>query len=48
LPEYERLKLATDFEKALRVMRYYLKIRNQYAHWVWWDDNIGRLAFRER
>jgi hypothetical protein len=45
LPEYQRLKLATDFEKALRVMRYCLKIRNQYAHWVWWDDNTGKLAF---
>ena len=29
LPEYQRLKLATDFEKALRVMRYCLKIWNQ-------------------
>jgi hypothetical protein len=45
LPAYQRLKLATDFEKALRVMRYCLKIRNQYAHWVWWDDNTGKLAF---
>ena len=45
LPEYQRLKLATDFEKALRVMRYCLQIRNQYAHWVWWDDNTGKLAF---
>lgn len=45
LPEYQRLKLATDFEKALAVIRYCLKIRNQYAHWVWWDDNSGKLAF---
>ena len=45
LLEYQRLKLAADFEKALRVMRYCLKIRNQYAHWVWWDDNSGKLAF---
>jgi hypothetical protein len=45
LPEYQRLKLATDFEKALRVVRYCLKIRNQYAHWVWWDDYTGQLAF---
>ena len=45
VPEYQRLKLATDFEKALRVVRYCLKIRNQYAHWIWWDDNSGKLAF---
>jgi hypothetical protein len=45
LPEYRRLGLAADFQKALRVMRYCLKIRNQYAHWVWWDDYTGKLAF---
>jgi hypothetical protein len=45
LLEYRRLKLATDFEKALRVVRYCLKIRNQYSHWVWWDDYSGKLAF---
>jgi hypothetical protein len=45
LPEYMRLKLSTDFEKAIRVVRYCLKIRNQYAHWVWWDDYSGKLAF---
>jgi hypothetical protein len=43
--EYQRLKLAADFLKALRIVRYCLKIRNQYAHWVWWDDHSGRLAF---
>jgi hypothetical protein len=45
VPEYQRLKLATDFEKVLRVVRYCLKIRNQYAHWIWWDDYSGKLAF---
>jgi hypothetical protein len=45
LPEYQRLNLQRVFEEALRVMRYCLKIRNQYAHWVWWDDNTGKLAF---
>jgi hypothetical protein len=45
MPEYQRLKLATDFEKALRAVRYCLKIRNQYAHWIWWDDYSGMLAF---
>jgi hypothetical protein len=34
LPEYKRLKLSTDFEKAIRDVRYCLKIRNQYAHFV--------------
>jgi hypothetical protein len=45
LPEYKRLKLSMDFEKAIRAVRYCLKIRNQYAHWVWWDDYSGKLAF---
>jgi hypothetical protein len=45
LPEYQRLGLATDFKKAIRVVRYCLKIRSQYAHWIWWDDYSGKLAF---
>jgi hypothetical protein len=45
LPEYQRLGLAGEFKKALRVMEHCLKIRNQYAHWVWWDDYTGKLAF---
>jgi hypothetical protein len=45
LPDYRRLRLAVDFEKAIRVVRYCLKIRNQYSHWVWWDDHSGKLAF---
>ena len=45
LPAYQRLKLTTDFQKAIRVVEYCLKIRNQYAHWVWWDDYSGKLAF---
>jgi hypothetical protein len=39
------LRLATDYQKAIGVVRYCLKIRNQYAHWVWWDDYSGKLAF---
>jgi len=42
---YQRLGLDGDFKKAIRVVRYCLKIRNQYAHWVWWDDYSGKLAF---
>jgi len=43
--DYRRLRLTGDFQKAIRVARYCLKIRNQYAHWVWWDDYSGKLAF---
>jgi hypothetical protein len=42
---YTQHGLAVDFLKAVRVVRYCLKIRNQYAHWVWWDDYSGDLAF---
>jgi hypothetical protein len=42
---YHRLGLGTDFEMAVSAMRYCLKIRNQYAHCNWYDDNTGRLAF---
>jgi hypothetical protein len=45
LPEYQRLNLAADFREALTVMRHCLNIRNQYAHWIWWDDYSGQLAF---
>ena len=37
--------LLGDFQKAIRLVRYCLKIRNQYAHGVWWDDYSGKLAF---
>jgi hypothetical protein len=42
---YQLYGLAADFRKAIRVVHYCLKIRNQYAHWVWWDDYSGKLAF---
>src|SRR5262249_41294461 len=45
LPEYRRLNLAAEFQEALTVMRHCLNIRNQHAHWVWWDDHSGQLAF---
>jgi hypothetical protein len=44
-PDYHRLELGGDFQKAVRVVRYCLAIRNQYSHWVWWDDYSGKLAF---
>jgi hypothetical protein len=45
LPEYQRLNLAAKFQEALTFMRHCLNIQNQYAHWVWWDDYSGQLAF---
>ncbi len=35
--------LLGEFNKAVRLVRYCLKIRNQYAHGVWWNDNSGKL-----
>lgn len=43
--DYLRLGLAGEFQKAIRIVCYCLKIRNQYSHWVWWDDYSGKLAF---
>ena len=45
LPAYAALGLDLDFLVATNAMRHCLTIRNQYAHWIWWDDNSGRLAF---
>jgi hypothetical protein len=42
---YEALRLGTDFQRAIAAMRYCLLIRNQYSHWVWWNDNSGKIAF---
>jgi hypothetical protein len=42
---YQPLGLDADFARAIRALRYCLRIRNQYAHWVWWDDYSGKLAF---
>ena len=44
---YHRLKLGTEFEMAIGAMRYCLRIRNQYAHCIWYDDNTGELAFTD-
>jgi hypothetical protein len=44
-PAYHAHGLETDFRKAVKALRFCLKVRNQYAHWVWWDDNSGKLAF---
>jgi hypothetical protein len=38
------LGLDADFRAATAAMSHCLDIRNQYAHWIWWDDNSGQLA----
>lgn len=43
---FERLGLCDDFRLAIEAMHHCRKIRNQYAHCVWWDDNTPHLAFR--
>jgi hypothetical protein len=42
---YEDRKLGTEFSMAISAVRHCLKIRNQYSHCAWWDDNSGKLAF---
>lgn len=42
---YRERKLGTDFEMAIGAVRYCLKIRNQFAHCNWYDDNSGKLAY---
>lgn len=42
---YQKLELGTHFEMAISSVRYCLKIRNQSAHCIWWDDYSGFLAF---
>lgn len=42
---YAAHQLESEFSDAIRAMRYCLKIRNQYAHCQWYDDNTGKLAF---
>jgi hypothetical protein len=41
---YQALGLDADFGLAISAIRYALQIRNQYAHWTWWDDKSGQLA----
>lgn len=41
---YEALGLRTEFEMAIGAVRHCLKIRNQYAHSLMWNDNSGQLA----
>jgi len=42
---YHEIELGTQFEMAISSIRYCLKIRNQYAHCLWYDDLSKNLAF---
>jgi hypothetical protein len=42
---YDSVGLRPNFEAGIGAMRHCVKIRNQYAHCNWWDDNSGSLAF---
>jgi hypothetical protein len=44
-PHYRNLGLGSQFERAISAMGYCRKIRNQYSHCLWHDDNSGQLAF---
>src|ERR1700722_9819968 len=48
LARYKALGLDSDFKAAVEAMRHCLKIRNRYAHWIWWDDNSGHLGSRPK
>jgi len=38
-------RLGTEFGMAIGAVKHCMKIRNQYAHCVWYDDHSGNLAF---
>ena len=42
---YSKLDLGEAFERSIDALRHCVRIRNQYAHCVWWDDNSGKIAF---
>lgn len=42
---YADLRLGGDFDRLISILRHCLKLRNQYAHFIWWDDGTGKLAF---
>jgi hypothetical protein len=44
-PAYMDMGLGDMFSEAIADMRFCLKIRNQYAHCQWHDDNSGRICF---
>ena len=42
---YKELNLGDEFRDAITAIKYCVKIRNQYAHCIWWNDYSGHLAF---
>jgi hypothetical protein len=44
-PHFTHHHLTPHFQHVIAVIKRCLQIRNQYAHWVLWDDNSGKLAF---
>ena len=44
---YHDLKLGTQFEMAIGSIQHCPRIRNQYAHCIWWDDNSDQLTFAD-
>jgi hypothetical protein len=42
--DYEAVGLRTEFEMGMGAVRHCLKMRNQYAHSVMWNDNSPQLA----
>lgn len=42
---YKEMNLGNEFKDAITAIKYCVKIRNQYAHCIWWNDYSGHLAF---
>ena len=42
---YAAHNLENEFAETIEAVRHCLKIRNQFAHCQWYDDNSGKLAF---
>jgi hypothetical protein len=42
---FDAMDLGTPFAEAIASTKFCLKLRNQYAHCNWHDDNTGRLCF---
>jgi hypothetical protein len=42
---YRGLNLEGEFADAVSAVRHCLRIRNQFAHTYWYDDNSGEVAF---
>lgn len=42
---FDDLDLGDDFAWAIRGLNHCVKIRNQYAHCTFWNDNTKQLAF---